>query len=155
MARPHWFNADFKSGLFFLGVGAFTVWRGIDYEVGTSTRMGPGYFPVALGILLFVLGSVIFGRSLKARGEEEHQAFELKSLVLVTASIVLFGATLLSFGLAVAIPILIVVSAAASDSFNITRVAILTIVMLIVCVAIFVWGLNLSIPVAPRSWLWS
>ena len=42
---------DFFSGLMFMGVGAAFAWGATTYNVGTGARMGPGYFPLMLGIL--------------------------------------------------------------------------------------------------------
>ena len=50
---------DFFSGLMFMGVGVAFAWGATNYNVGTGARMGPGYFPLVLGILLAVIGTVI------------------------------------------------------------------------------------------------
>ena len=42
---------DFFAGLMFMGVGAAFAWGATTYNVGTGARMGPGYFPLLLGIL--------------------------------------------------------------------------------------------------------
>jgi len=47
---------DFFSGLMFAIIGAGFAWGATSYSVGTGARMGPGYFPMLLGILLAVLG---------------------------------------------------------------------------------------------------
>ena len=150
------FSADMKSGLFFLVVGTFAVWRGLDYDMGTASRMGPGYFPVVLGGILALLGVVIFGRSLVASDDAEPQEkFEAKSLFLITLAVVGFAVALMKFGLAVAVLLLVFVASAASDSFSLKRVAVLTVVLLAMCVAIFIYGLNLFIPLWPDlpSWI--
>ena len=61
---------DFFSGVLFMGVGvAFALGAG-NYSVGTGARMGPGYFPLMLGILLAVLGIVITFQSLVVETED-------------------------------------------------------------------------------------
>ena len=52
-------NKDFASGLMFMGVGVAFAWGATTYNVGTGARMGPGYFPLLLGILLAIIGLVI------------------------------------------------------------------------------------------------
>ena len=52
---------DFFSGLMFLVVGAAFAWGATSYSVGTGARMGPGYFPLLLGVLLAILGAVDLG----------------------------------------------------------------------------------------------
>ena len=39
-----------------------------NYPLGTAARMGPGYFPRILGILLIVLGAALSLRALRAAG---------------------------------------------------------------------------------------
>ena len=50
---------DFFSGLMFLVVGGGFAWGATTYSVGTGARMGPGYFPLLLGILLGIIGAAI------------------------------------------------------------------------------------------------
>ena len=50
---------DFFSGLMFTVVGAAFALGATTYTVGTGARMGPGYFPLLLGILLAILGATI------------------------------------------------------------------------------------------------
>ena len=50
---------DFFAGLMFMGVGGAFAWGATTYNIGTGARMGPGYFPLILGILLAVIGLVI------------------------------------------------------------------------------------------------
>ena len=59
---------DFYSGLMFLVVGVLAVWLSQSYNMGTSARMGPGYFPTVLGGVLAVIGVVL---ALKSLGKEE------------------------------------------------------------------------------------
>ena len=49
---------DFWSGVLFTLFGVGTLAIGSKYTLGTAARMGPGYFPRILGILLIVLGVV-------------------------------------------------------------------------------------------------
>ncbi len=53
--RREWYSALL---MIFIGVG--TTWGSQDYHVGTLARMGPGYFPMLLGIVLTFIGVLIF-----------------------------------------------------------------------------------------------
>ncbi|OYQ43018.1 hypothetical protein CHU94_00815, partial [Rhodoferax sp. TH121] len=55
---------DFFSGLMFMGVGVAFAWGATGYTLGDGARMGPGYFPLALGVLLAFLGSIITFKAL-------------------------------------------------------------------------------------------
>src|SRR5687767_1360562 len=51
---------DLWAGLMFIGVGLFfTIWALTHYQMGTSVRMGPAYFPAVLGGLLAFLGALV------------------------------------------------------------------------------------------------
>jgi hypothetical protein len=50
---------DFISGLMFMGIGLAFAWGATKYSLGTGARMGPGYFPLLLGVMMAVLGAVI------------------------------------------------------------------------------------------------
>ena len=45
-------SADLVSGLLFAALGAIILWVGADYSLGVPSRIGPGYVPRLLGILL-------------------------------------------------------------------------------------------------------
>src|SRR5512134_3133196 len=100
---------DFFAGLLFVafGVAAFAI--GSNYPLGSAARMGPGYFPRMLGILLVVLGAIVALRALKLEGDRIRFG-SLKPIVIVLGSVVLFGLLSPHLGLVLASVILIVVS---------------------------------------------
>lgn len=55
---------DLFSGLMFMGIGVAFAWGATTYNIGSGARMGPGYFPLWLGILMAVLGMAITFKSL-------------------------------------------------------------------------------------------
>ena len=50
---------DFYAGLLFIAFGVAAIVIGSNYALGTAARMGPGYFPRILGILLVTLGAIL------------------------------------------------------------------------------------------------
>ena len=56
---------DFTSGVMFTLTGAAFAWSSAtEFTVGTASQMGPGYFPLVLGLLLVLLGGFIMFFSL-------------------------------------------------------------------------------------------
>ncbi|RUY81986.1 tripartite tricarboxylate transporter TctB family protein, partial [Mesorhizobium sp. M7A.F.Ca.CA.001.10.2.1] len=56
------FAIDRANGLcaaLFIGFGAWFALQSLGLEIGTALRMGPGYFPLVLAIVLILLGAVI------------------------------------------------------------------------------------------------
>ena len=142
---------DFWAGAIYLALAAVVLWIGRNYSLGSSARMGPGYFPVALGAILAVFGIVSVGRSLLRPGEA-ISAFAWRPLVLVLGSVALLGLLLDRGGVLIALPCLIVVSALASrhSRINITSVSAL-VGMVAFCVIVFVKGLGVPMPLV-GSW---
>jgi hypothetical protein len=137
---------DFWAGVIYLALAAVALWIGRNYSVGSSARMGPGYFPVVLGSILAVFGIVSIGRSLLRPGEA-ISAFAFRPLVLVLGSVALFGLLLDRVGVLIALPCLIVVSALASRHSRIDATSVSALVgMVAFCVIVFVKGLGVPMP---------
>ena len=137
---------DFWAGAIYLALAAVVLFIGRNYALGSSARMGPGYFPAALGAILAVFGAVSVGRSFLRPGEA-IAAFAWRPLVLVLGSVVLFGLLLDRVGVLIALPCLIVVSALASrhSRINVTSVSALVGIVAF-CVIVFVKGLGVPMP---------
>jgi hypothetical protein len=132
----------------FFGLAAVFIAR--DYAMGSAGRMGPAYFPTALGWLLTVIGSVAAIRSFFVPGEQVEK-FAFRPLVLILIGVLLFGILVRGAGLVVAIPLLILISAYASEKFTWKATVALAIGMTIFSVALFVKALGLPMPVI-GSW---
>jgi putative tricarboxylic transport membrane protein len=141
---------DFLTGLLFIVFSIAFVVIARDYPMGTAARMQSGYFPTVLGWLLGVIGIITLARSFFMQGEP-IKGFTLKGLLIVTGSSLLFGFLIRPAGLAVAIPIYVMVSAYASKQFNWKASIILAIALTVFSILIFVKGLALPIPVI-GSW---
>ena len=85
---------DFFSGLLFMTVGGAFAYGATTYQVGTAARMGPGYFPLLLGVILALMGVVIAVRSFIAGTPDGDHigAIAWKPLLLVLGANVAFGA---------------------------------------------------------------
>jgi len=137
---------DFWSGLIyiFFGLGAIVIAR--DYGMGTALKMGAAYFPTILGGLLILIGAISVIRSFVIRGAPVG-AIALKGLVMVVGATLIFGLTVRGAGLAVAIPILIVISAAASSRFRWKPTLLMAVGLTLFCVLVFLKGLGIPLPV--------
>ena len=60
---------DFFAGLLFLALGVAFAWGATTYNVGTGARMGPGYFPLMLGVVLAIMGAVEVFKSMVVETE--------------------------------------------------------------------------------------
>ena len=150
---------DFFSGLLFIVVGGAFAYGATNYSVGTGARMGPGYFPLLLGIILALLGAVVTFKSLVVEtpdGDKIGQ-WAWKPLFFIIASNLLFGVLLGGLpsvgippmGMVVAIFGLVVVSSMAGQSFKLKEVLVLATVLAAMSYLAFVVLLKLQFPVWP------
>ena len=141
---------DFFSGLMFTLVGGAFAWGATNYNIGTGARMGPGYFPHWLGILMAVLGAVILLGSLRPKAEKTEIAkFDFKILAIIISAIVVFGLLLRPMGLIISLALLVVISSFASHEHNWKITAGNAIFLTLLCWLSFVKGLKLVFPIWP------
>ena len=139
---------DFWAGLMFIAFGVGFAWVAQNYQMGTSVRMGPAYFPTMLGGILAVIGLAIFIQSFIVAGSEVPK-FYFRPLVLIVLATVLFGILLKPLGLVLSVAVLVGVGAFGGFEFKWKEVSILYVVLAIFSVWVFVKGLGLPIPVWP------
>ncbi len=90
---------DVASGIIFLVIGS--AFAGIAYAqlgIGTALRMGPGFFPLVLGILLALLGIAILVRGLQMSDEPITRP-SWRAIVAITATPLIFALTLRGLGM--------------------------------------------------------
>ncbi len=150
---------DFFSGLLYLVVGGAFAFGATNYSVGTGARMGPGYFPLLLGILLAVIGAFVMFKSLTVETQDGEKIgkWAWKPLFFIIAGNLLFGILLgglpsigvPAMGLVVAIFGTTFVVSLAGDTFKVKEVVILATILSIGSYGAFVKLLNLQFPVWP------
>ena len=122
---------DFWSGVLFIAIGVFAIVYGMKYTLGSAARMGPGYFPRILGILLILIGAILALRSFRLEGPPLPR-WKWRPTVVVLGSVVLFGAIVQWAGIALSTVILIV-----------------GVLLAALAVGVFVIGLKLQLPIWP------
>ena len=139
---------DFWSGLMFLAFAAVSLVAANGYSMGRGGRMGPGYFPTLLGAVLALLGVILVVRSLALHGEP-IQRVQLRPLAVLTACVLLFGATIETLGLVIALTATTFVAAFAGRDVRLREAAALSVGLTCLAVVIFVFALRLPLPIWP------
>jgi hypothetical protein len=152
-------QADFFSGVMFTAVGVIFAVGATSYNVGDGARMGPGYFPLMLGILLALMGAVIIFESLvvETPDGEPIGKWAWKPLGYVIGANLAFGVLLgglpsvglPAMGLIIAIYALTIISSLAGERFNLRDVLILATILAAGSYVAFIWALKLQIQVWP------
>ena len=150
---------DFFCGLMFMGVGVAFAWGATTYNVGEGARMGPGYFPLMLGILLALIGAGITFTALvvEAEGGGKIGKWAWKPLFFIILANVVFGVLLAglpsiklpAMGLIVAIYALTFIASMAEAGWKFKTTLILATVLAIGSYLAFVVALKLQFPVWP------
>ena len=150
---------DFLAGLMFTIVGIGFAWGATNYTIGEGARMGPGYFPLMLGIVLAVLGLIVTFTALVVETEDGDKvgAIAWKPLCFIIGSNLLFGICLggipklgiPSLGLIVGIYALTFVASLAGEEHKTKEVLVLATVLAVISYLAFIVLLNLQFPVWP------
>ena len=150
---------DFFAGLLFLALGIGFAWGATTYNVGTGARMGPGYFPLMLGIVLAIIGAVeIFKASvIETETGDKVGKFVWRPVGFIVGANLAFGILLgglpsikvPAMGLIIAIFALTLIGARAGKEFKLKEVLILSAILAIGSYLVFILMLKLQIQVWP------
>ena len=150
---------DFFAGLVFMAMGIAFAWGATNYTVGEGARMGPGYFPLMLGLLLTAIGAGVVFEALVVETEDGEKVGSIawRPLAFIIGANVIFGLCLggapklgiPALGLIVGIYALTFTASMAADTFNAKEVAILATALAVISYLAFIMLLKLQFPVWP------
>ena len=136
--------SDLVAGACVLAVGLFAVWEAASYPFGALRQPGPGLFPLMLGILMTALGLGIALEGLLTRGVAAGpERPNFRAILAIPAALAAFAILVERAGLVPAIFAAVLICSMAEPRLRIVSSALLAAGLAIVCVLIFVHGLNL------------
>lgn len=137
---------DILAGIFVSIVGLFFALVGTNYNFGTASRMGPGYMPVVLGWILFILGILIMLPAFFRKGERIEVHWD--SLLAATVSLVVFAFILNTLGVFLS-TIISVLIASVPKRIHFGIRGIIAISIAVITSLIFIAGLEMSVSLFP------
>lgn len=141
-------NRDYYGGalMFLLGLGA--ILQGRTYSIGTLSRMGPGFFPVALGVILALAGAAIAISARFAERESEDKALppEWRGWACISLSIVAFVVLGKYGGLVPATFAIVFISALGDRENTVKGALVLALAIIVICLVVFWWALRMQFP---------
>lgn len=147
------FRKDHFGGTLMTLVGLVAVTSGLQYHTGTLNRMGPGFFPVALGTLLAFVGILIASTAKSTAAEASagnhghaHGLPDLRGvacIILGALSFLLLGRY---GGLIPATFSIVFISALGDRTNTVKQSALLAMAMCVVATVVFSWALKLQLP---------
>jgi len=143
---PRRSSADVVAGALFVVLGAAFAFASLGYEVGSVSRMGPGFFPAVGGLLLVVLGLAVAGKGLVAGESGAFTRFPLRPVVMISLALVAFATTIDVLGFVPATFVTAVLAALAGRGTPLLKVLALAAGLTAGCYVIFVLLLQLRLP---------
>jgi Tripartite tricarboxylate transporter TctB family len=141
---------DITFGILLIVLSILGLYFNQEYELGSASRMGPGYMPMlVLGLLgIFGVGLLITGAR---NGPDPLENWAWRELGLVLSAMTVFGAFLQLLGLALSVGALVMISSFADRSQTLKGALGLSAIMIVLCWFVFNLGLNLGIPFLPPA----
>ncbi len=137
---------DVLAGLTFVGFGLAFALGALAYDIGDPVRMGPGFFPLVVGVLLSILGVLIAITRSSETGDGALTAPPWRAAGLIIGAILIFGLTVRGLGLVPAIVVTALLASLASQHTRVPMAVLLAIALTVVSVAIFVVALSVRVP---------
>ncbi len=139
-------SVDILTGILFLGISVIAIAIiGMNYPLGTASRMGPGFFPLVVSAILGGLGAILIIRSFFMETEVVG-VINLRPLLLVLASTLFFGVAIEDLGLAIVGLVLVFGARLAGDEFKFLEVTVLAVTLVAGSIFLFSYALGLNLP---------
>ncbi len=143
---------DILAGLAFVGFGVAFALLSIGYGIGTTVRMGPGYFPFFLGGALVLLGALIVGRGILAGEDGPIGVIPWRAVALILGAVVIFGLTVRGLGLIPSTLVTTLMAAFASRRTGVLAAVAISVGLTVLCFLVFVIALSLRLPLV-GTWI--
>ena len=143
---------DVLAGAVFIVLGLGFSLGALAYDIGTPLRMGPGYVPLILGLVLVGLGILVIAKGFIAGEGEPIGDVDWRAVALITASLLFFGITIRGLGVVGALFGASLLAALARSSTSLREALVIAVGLTVLCVAIFIFALQLRLPLI-GSWI--
>src|SRR4030088_1591965 len=128
---------DVGAAIILIVIGLAGLWFGREYDIGSVSRMGPGYMPVLLSIGLLVFGAVIGLRAVTVDGPPIATGRWYPTIMILVA-VLMFALLIERVGLAPTTFVVAVICAFATSDVNWKQALALAITLALFCVVVFV-----------------
>ncbi|MCD6077455.1 MAG: tctB [Ramlibacter sp.] len=141
---------DVAAGVIYVVAGAAFSLGALNYRLGDAARMGPGWFPFWVGVLLAAVGMATIAGGVRSNAAPETMKRpELRAMAWILGAVVLFGVLLKPAGLVLSLLVLVLVSSRASHEFTWRGAFANAVVLIAFSVGAFIKGISLQLPLWP------
>lgn len=139
---------EIATGAIITLIGAFAAMGSVQLDLGTSTQMGPGFFPLMISVALMISGMIQVAVAFRlAPRDDGSRHVDWAPMLAISLGGLAFGLTIQRFGLAPAIVATILIAALPDPRLRRWEVAALAVGCCIATWLVFSVGLGLSLPV--------
>jgi hypothetical protein len=135
-------KTDAAAGILFILVGLIFGVQALGLDLGTSLRMGPGYFPLVLAGVLVGLGALILASAFKSVAEE-MTAHAWRGMLFILPAPIFFGLTVRGLGFVPSIFVTTLIAAMASLKIKFGAALVLSVGVTAFCTLVFSYALGL------------
>lgn len=140
-------NRDLAAGIIFAAIALAFGWAALAYPLGRALRMGPGFIPLLLAVLLFALGAITVVTGLRQEGHTEVGGVPWKGILLVLIALALFGYGGTVLGLVPVVFLCTIIVSLASSQNGIVASLGIGVLLAVLSWLVFKVGLAVSLPV--------
>lgn len=146
-------NKDYVAGAIAITSGILATYKSFNYEVGTLTQMGPGFFPLIVGgLLIFCGGLIVLGGIARGNVTVIDGKGDWRGRGLVVLSLISFIVLGKHTGLLPASFALTFISAMADRDNTVKEALVLAVAVCIVAVVVFWWAFDIQFPLLIWNW---
>jgi putative tricarboxylic transport membrane protein len=138
-------NTELLSGLLFILIGSLFLIGSLDLSFGTLRRIGPGGFPAMVAVGVIIMGVIIGLKGIKLGAAGETLRINPSRLVVIIASIVIFGVTVRGAGLLISVALCSLIASFASRPFRPIAMGLYGLFLGGACSAAFIIGLGMPV----------
>ena len=143
---------DLLAGGVFIALGVAFAAGSLAYDIGTPLRMGPGYVPLVLGLVLAGLGVLVIVKGFIAGEGEPIGEVDWRAVILITAALLFFGITVRGLGVVGALFGASLLAALARSQTSIREALVIAVGLTALSVVIFIVALQLRLPLV-GTWI--
>ena len=143
---------DVLAGGIFIVLGIAFAAGSLAYDIGSPVRMGPGYVPLVLGIVVTGLGILVIAKGFIAGEQDPIGNVDWRAVILITAALLFFGLTVRGLGVVGALFGASLLAAAARSQTSVREALIIATGLTALSVVIFIFALQLRLPLV-GSWI--
>lgn len=137
---------DVLAGVIFVLIGGAFVVGALGYELGTPLRMGPGAFPLLVGMAVAALGLAIVIKGLIAGEVISFGPIPWRAVAVITLAVLFFGFTVRGLGFVPTSAVTALLATLASTRVRLLMAVAVAAGLTVGGTLIFVVGLQLRIP---------